>query len=186
MMSDPTRTARLCLGLVPALAAGLSAGCATSTVLLVSYKDPYFPERIHIALSDGACWTDASGDIHAAARGTTQTAQGTATHYLCIHRFWSPKPGKTHAEESMTDATLRYCVSTENGVLVYTGTGFVFPKKRLTGGLEINIESARLRLESRSGDLPDIFGNSRLTGTLLARDDPDAAADLIRQAELLE
>ena len=186
MMSKQARISRLCLGLVLALAVGVGSGCATSTVQLVSYKDPYFPERVHISLSDGAYWTDASGDIHAAARGTTQTQQGTATHYLCIHRFWNPKPGKTHVEESMTDATLRYCVSTENGVVVYTGTGFVFPKQRFGGGLELNIESARLRLESRSGDLPDIFGNTRLTGTLVARNDPDAAADLLREAELLE
>ena len=185
-MNRRARVFRLSLGLVPALAVGVLTGCATSTVQLVSYKDPYFPERVHIPLSDGAYWTDASGDIHAAGRGTTQTDQGIATHYLCVHRFWSPKPGKTHVEESMTDATLRFCVATESGVVVYTGTGFVLPKKRLGGGLEITIESARLRLESRRGDLPDLFGNSRLSGTLLAREDPDAATDLIREAELLE
>ena len=185
-MNRLARVLGLSLGLVSALAVGVSAGCATSTVQLVSYKDPYFPERVHIPLSGGAYWTDASGDIHAAGRGTTETQQGTATHYLCIHRFWNPKPGKTHVEESMTDATLRFCVATDNGVVVYSGTGFVLPKKRFGGGLELRIESARLRLESRRGDLPDLFGNSRLSGTLLARENPDAAADLIREAELLE
>jgi hypothetical protein len=185
-MNRSARPSRRCLGL--ALAAGISAvaGCQTSTVQLVSYKDPYFPEKVHVSLSGGAYWTDASGDIHAAGRGTHESKDGTTTHYLCVHMFWNPKPGKTHAEQSMTDATLRYCVATDHGVVVYTGTGFVFPKKALGGGLEITIESAQLRLESRSGDLPDLFGNTRLNGTLLARSDPEAAANLIRDAELLE
>lgn len=185
MMSRPARICRRCLWLALAAGIGTAVGCQTSAVQLVSYKDPYFPEKVRVALSDGAYWTDASGDIHAAGRGVHETKDGATTHYLCVHMFWNPKPGKTHVERSMTDATLRYCVATDSGVVVYTGTGFVFPKKTLAGGLELKIESAQLRLESRNGDLPDLFGNTRLHGALLVRSDPETAANLIRDAELL-
>ncbi len=162
----------------------LQFGCAASSVRLISYKDPYFPERVEVRLSDCAYWTDPGGDIHAAARAGSLVAGQAVTHYLHVHIFWHPRPGKTWADQTTTDALLRYVVVAPDGVLVYCGTGFALPRKKLGRELRIDLELARLKLDSRSGELADIFGDFRLSGTLHARHAPAAAANLIREAEL--
>jgi hypothetical protein len=172
-------------GLVLAALGTVLAGCDKSTVQLVSYKDPYFPEHYRVELSECAYRVDPSGDIHAAGQASTQTESGSTTQYLYVHIFWTPKPGKTPADSTTADAVLRYVVSTDGGVAVYSGTGFAFPKPAFGGGLEIDIESGCLRLESHRGDLSDFLGDARVTGHLKARADPAEAAHLIRQAEQL-
>lgn len=184
MRIDRPRYAGVVLSVSLALLAGAAAGCHSSSFQIVSYKDPYFPEHYRTALTDCVYRTDPSGDVHAVGRATRATEQGTTRQYLYIHMFWQPKPGKTPAEQSATDATFRYVVTTNTGATTYAGTGFVFPQQRAGGHLEIAIESARLHLESQRGEVGDVLGDSRLTGTLIARRDPPAAANLIREAEL--
>jgi len=161
----------------------VAAGCTSSNLQLVSYKDPYFPETYRVNLTSGAYRTDPGGDIHAAAEGSTAAEHGATREFLHVHVFWKPMPGKTPADSTTTDATIRYVVETESGVAVYSGTGFAFPKETFGGGLDLVIEASRLRLESQSGALGDLFGNSRLTGTLKTRHDPVAAANIIRAAD---
>ena len=45
--------------------------------------------------------------------------------------------------------------------------------------------AAALDCRQIEGDLPDLLGNTRLTGKLAATADPGLAAHLIREAELL-
>ncbi len=165
--------------------ASLLAGCSSSTVQLVSYKDPYFPEKYHVSILHCAYRAEPSGAIRAVGRAVQDTKQGITTQYLCVHIFWQPKPGKTPADSTTTDALLEYVVATSSGVAVYTGTGFAYPQKALDGSLDIALESGRLRLQSHSGDLDDLFGNTQISGRLTARNDPGTAATLIREAELL-
>jgi hypothetical protein len=171
----------LALGLLAMLAGGCGGG---SMLRLVSYRDPYFPEHYHLNLANCAYRAEPGGDIEAVGRAIQQTDQGTTTQYICIHIFWKPIPGKTFADSTMNDAVLRYVVSSGTGVAVYTGTGFAYPQPALGGGLDIALESGRLRLQSRSG-MEDLFGDTEITGRLKARDDPAAAVTLIREAELL-
>ncbi len=183
-MNNHPRRDSLRLGLAIGLLATLVCGCGGSLVRLVSYRDPYFPEHYHVNLASCAYRTEPGGGIQAVGRGIQQTKQGTTTQYICIHIFWKPIPGKTPADSTMTDAILRYVVSNGDGVAVYIGTGFAYPQPALGGGMDIALESGRLRLQSRSG-MEDLFGNTQITGQLKARDDSAAAATLIREAELL-
>jgi len=183
-MNNQPRCDRLILSLAVGLLAALAGGCASSHVRLVSYRDPYFPENYHVKLADCAYRNAPGGGIQAVGRGVQQTDQGTTTQYISVHIFWKPIPGKTPADASMIDAILRYVVSSGDGVAVYTGTGFAYPKPARGGGLDIALESGRLRLKSNS-NMDDLLGNSQITGQLQARNDPAAAATLLREAELL-
>ncbi len=179
------RTESLFLGLAALCVAVTQLGCGGgSHVKLVSYKDPYFPEKYFVDLSTCAYRLEPDGRIHAVGRAVQEDDQGTTSQHLCIRIFWQPKPGKTPADRTTTDALLRYVIATDTGVAVYTGTGFAYPTKSPDGGLRIALESGRLRLQSRSGDLDDLFGNTQITGHLAARNDPATAATLIREAEL--
>jgi hypothetical protein len=161
------------------------AGCAASHVRVVSYQDPYFPETYAVALEETYYDLGPSGDLYVVARHIGPGEHGATHHYLKLHVFWPPRPGKTPVESSTTDAVIKYVVATERGVAVYEGTGFVYGPVERRGTLELDVESARLRLTSRTGDMPDVLGPARLTGKLAARHDEPLAADRQREAELV-
>ena len=184
-MNSQGRSASRSGCLATGLLAALLSGCSGSAVHLVSYKDPYFPENYRVDLLNCTYRTGPGGGIQVIGRAVRQTEQRITTQYLLVDIFWKPIPGKTPADSTTTDALLRYVVASDIGTLVYAGTGFAYPQPALDGSLDIALESGRLRLQSRSGDLEDLFGDTQITGQLKARNDPPAAATLIREAELL-
>jgi len=175
-------------GLVSVVIVGSLAGCTTSSIELLSYKDPYFPQRFRATFAQSTYRIAPDGDIHI----TTCTRPDIANpdddgivQYLHVQVYWKPAPGKTPAESTMSDALVRYVVATRTGVAVYTGTGFVFPKRKRGHRLHAEIELVRLHLDSQSGDLPDMLGDARLTGELGAREDPVSTTQIIRTMEQL-
>ncbi len=177
--------ARLRLVLLLSGTAALSTGCHTAAVRFTSYADPFFPERRALSFPTCAYRTEVGGDLLIAARVVDGTGDQVAEHFLCAHVFWRPQPGKTFAEETMTDALLRYVVSDATGTRVYTGTGFAYPEKTWLGGLKVQLESGRLRLESQTGAGADELGDMRLVGSLEPKRDAGAAANLARAADVL-
>jgi hypothetical protein len=187
-MTTDRRQARAAgLSLVLAALGVLQAGCGLkpSAVQLVSYKDAYFPESCRVEISDCTYRIDAGNDVQVTSRAW-RAGGGAATQYLHIHVYWKPHPGKTFADSTTTDALLRYVVASEEGVAVYSGTGFAFLRQRFGGRLQVDLESARLHLTSRTGDVPDTLGETRDSGTLLARQDAAATAALVREMTLAE
>jgi hypothetical protein len=166
------------------LGIGPAVGCAPARLEFTSYKDAYFPEKVQLPLQTCAFRTQPSGDIDIAGRGVTKNAEGETTQYLSVHIFWRPKPGKTYADSTTTDALLRYVVVTPNGTLTYAGTGFVFPKKTFGNGLAVDVESSRLRLESQTGTVNDALGDICLAGKITPSKNATVAVDLAREIEL--
>jgi hypothetical protein len=178
----------MCIG--ASLLLGMLAGCGPwgfggSQVKLVSYRDPYFPETYRVKFQQCAFRSDASNDVHIAARAVSNadSPDDQITQYLHVHMFWQPRPGRTAVEDTMTDATIRYVVVTRTGTAVYAGTGFVFPKRE-GKSLIAAIESANLRLLTRVGEVPELLGDARLTGKLVARQDEHATVDTVRELDL--
>jgi hypothetical protein len=186
---QPCRPALLCAAatLLPALL----LGCArpAGTLDLTSYKDPYFPETYHVEFDECAYYAGPSGDYHIVGRARhipEENSGGEITQLMHVHLFWHPRPGKTFANSSTVDATIRYAILTGQGAAVYAGTGFVYAsKRRLSDKLAVEIENARLRLEVVEGDAPDLLGAARVVGELVAKEDATMAADLRRELELL-
>lgn len=172
---------------IPVIVAVL-CGCGSrgSSVDLVSYRDPYFPEPYFVEFDECALRRDAGGNHHLIARSTKRSdTGGTIRHYLDVDVFWKPRPGKTSTDSSSMDSSLRYAVVTPEGFAVYRGNGFVYLKqdswsKRWTG----TIESGHLHLESKTGDSPEILGDARIKGRLVARQDATRAVDWLRELEL--
>jgi hypothetical protein len=158
-----------------------------SGITLVSYKDPYFPEPIDVPLNECTYQKDPRGDLQIVARDAAAALDtaGPLERLLHIHVYWQPYPGKTFSNSSTTTATIRYIVATREGTVTYTGTGFAYPAKRSGDGLEIDLESANLQLDTSTGTAPEMLGLSRLTGKLFARHDPHRTVDLMRQVDLL-
>lgn len=179
------------VGLTVSVLAGVLAGplgCArpTSEIEFVSYKDPYFPEPYRVVFVECTYRVDADGDLHIAGRADFDSDQrdaGAITQYFHAHVFWQPRPGRTFANSTTTDATIRHVIVTADGMAAYAGTGFIYPRRRRGGLLTAKIETANLRLEAQTGDAPELLGDARLRGTLRARRDDHATLDLVRRLE---
>lgn len=190
MMSNRRAARRLIVCAVLAATGGVPMGCGVpaSRVELVSYSDPQAPQSYHVDFETCGYRIAGGDDLHIAGRThpvPQSTGDDAVSEYLHVHLYWKPNPGKTFANSSTTNATLRYVVATADGAAVYAGTGFAYPKQRRDGRLQVNIESARLHLESSRGDVPDFLGNAKLTGTLVAADDAHTTAQIVREIELL-
>lgn len=185
MMSSLRVVAPAALALSLALLAVLP-GCGPSARLeLRSFRDPYFPETVRASLDRCAFSRDRNGDFHvagSAADARLGEYEGVQQH-LYVHIFWRPIPGRTFDDPSGCDATLTYVIQTATGTAVFEGTGFVYAKPPKSGDLGAAIEKARLRLTRRTGDIPEILGDLRLTGTLNAKRDANLATDLRGELE---
>jgi hypothetical protein len=165
-------------------------GCTRPSAFLeiTSYKDAYFPETYVVTLADCAYYVDSGGDYHVvgrAVRTPEEPGGGTIEQLLHVHLFWKPWPGKTFDDPSSVDAILRYAIVTDAGVALYSGTGFVYPRKRwMSEDVIARIEEARLRLDSQTGDSPELLGDARLAGTLVAKRNRSLAVDLRRRLDL--
>ena len=104
---------------------------------------------------------------------------------LYIHLFWRPHPGKTFDNPSSVNATLQYVIRTDNGEVVYSGTGYVYTNKpRGSSDLKISIEDARWRVSHSRGEVPELLGETRVAGRLVAQQDTSRAVELMRRIEL--
>lgn len=184
----PLRCALLLVALGAALTLTPACTSPSANLELTSYKDPYLPETYDVRLTECAYGVGPSGDRHIAGRAVHTPADNPGApivQLVHVHLFWKPRPGKTFADPTAADATIRYAVATEQGVAVYCGTGFVYLKKRrLSDDVVAKIETGQLRLETLAGDPPEILGSACLTGTLIAKDDASLAVDLRRQLDL--
>jgi hypothetical protein len=170
-----------------AIVAAWTCGCqqSGSTVEFTSYKDPYFPQPYVVDFDACAYRHDAGDDCHIVAETTSTEDDQTVNQYLHVQIYWMPQPGKTYAHSTTTNALLRYVVATADGVAEYAGTGFVFPERRRDGRLELAIESGYLRLELLDGDVPELLGDARVEGELIAENDAGTVARVIRKSQLL-
>jgi hypothetical protein len=169
-----------------ALGGGALAGCGGSAdVAIRSYKDPYFPEKLRVRFENGSYWRAADLDIHAISERETidEMTDEVTRQYLYVVLYWRPNPGRSFDDPTQSNALYRYVVATSSGVATYVGTGFAYPEGQAGRPLDIALESAALRLESTSRDLPDVLGELELTGTLRANPNSNEAAIRIRSLE---
>lgn len=129
---------------------------------------------------------DAQGDLWLTARETHPASEEGAspvTVLLEVHVYWNALPGKTVAEETTDNATIRYLVSSSKGTAFYAGTCFALVRER---GEErvAQLEGGRVMLRTRTGDTDGQPGDSRIEGNLLASPDVPATVDVTRQIDL--
>lgn len=177
-MIDRLRFATAAAALVACLA-GLG-GCRSAghALRITSYEDPYFPETYTLTLDSCAYHVDAAGDYRIAGHSTDALdgSDDTVDQYLSLRLFRRPRPGKTGDDSTSIDSTIHLALATPAGVAVYSGTAYVYPRKsRLDSSLTIEIESARLRLETAVGDAPALLGDATLVGTIVAKRDSGRA-----------
>lgn len=165
-----------------------AAGCgARSQLRITSYIDPPFPENYSFEPTECAQWIDAGGDLHIVATATrlgSGSAAKAITQILHIQMYWKPYPGKTPANRTATDATLRYVVFTPEGAAAYTGTGFVYATQPRFGPLKVDLERAELRPAEHTADFTDILGEMHVAGRLRPAKNQNRAIAMIRQADV--
>lgn len=111
-----------------------------------------------------------------------KTDQFWLAQLIHINVFWLPHPGKTHADSTQTNATIKYCLLVGGQVISYQGAGFVYFKQSRDGQtITGRIESATLTPNSSLDQGLDLFGPSRIQGTFTARRDRRQVVALLRR-----
>lgn len=188
-MTNPRRPLGRLAGYILGVAcAVVCCGCVQEPigVRLISYKDPDAPREFQFTPDECVFRVEGGGDQHVFARAVRASGEsGQVEQLLYVHIFWRPKPGKTFDNSSSVNATLQYVVRTNRGEVVYRGTGYVYTaSSRTSDDLSVSIEDARWRLSNREGDVPELLGETRVAGRLVARQDTSRAVELMRRIEL--
>lgn len=105
---------------------------------------------------------------------------------LVVHleMFWSPNAGYTPVDRRGTNSTLRFVVFTGQGVGVYRGAGFVYPKsKPKDGTLKGELRDTTLRLVDASDSFRDPLEIARAIGVFNAERDDVATRQLLGRIE---
>ncbi len=172
----------------------LVLACATGchrpgpAVHIVAHRGTEGPQRYTVRFAEACYDRDAAGDLRFAARTTSQDPQdgrGRVEQYLWLRLTWVPIPGKTPDNPTAINCLIEYLIRTPAGQARYVGTGYAYPyRQRFGKAIRLSIERAELRLDQRRGEIPDLLGHARLTGTLIARPDPATCTDLRRQMQI--
>lgn len=176
----------ICVGLI---AGATACRRADTAIRLRSFQDPYFPEDVRVQPRLCTFRTTAGGDLHIVATSSPDlltddvvtVAAVETRHLLHVHVYWQPRPGKTFADDSTANAVLTYQVERAEGTLVYVGAGFAYPQRSRDGDkLTLEVKQGQLRLDRRSGELPDFLGPTQVELRLRARADAATTAAVMR------
>lgn len=158
-----------------------------SVLRILSYRDPFFPEPLEVGFSNCRYAETGGSDRHIVAEAIEtlgESRSNAVRHLLHLHVFWRPRPGRTFADPSLTDATARYVIVSREATVVYTGSAFVYLKPQRDGRMRCEIEGGALRLETVDGKPPVPIGDAKLSGTLFAQLDPNRTTELRRLVDL--
>ena len=88
---------------------------------------------------------------------------------LHIEMLWQPRPGKTYAERTQTDAGITYCLQRGGDRARYEGAGFVYFTLEDDGRTIVGeIESATLYPAGATDDSVAVLGPCRIRGPFVA------------------
>ena len=179
------------LPVLPGLLCALGVGCGPSGshLKLIAFQDPHFPEHYDVRPDECVYRSDGAGDYHIVGRASSRPrADAPAVEQIFhLHVFWRPRPGKTYDHPSLVDAVVRYAITSRQGSAVYRGAGYAYPSpSRWSDELTVKLESATVTLAAQRGDAPELLGQAHVLGTLIARNDPSRAVELMREIERLD
>lgn len=170
------------------LAAALLAGCQQrDRGVNVTVVTPGAPDTTFRSPFDDCAYVrNADHDYHVLAHSmTVSRVTGGLSELIQANIYWRPRPGRTGDHPTSADAIIRYIVVADDGLAIYRGTAYVYPKlNKHTGTLTVLIERATLELEDEFGHSPAGATTIRLSGRLHAADDPGRAVELRRRVEL--
>lgn len=162
----------------------LAIGCSQqiSTIRVTSYEDPYFPETRDITFDRVTFYETGRGDRHIIAdtRAADQLDQDAPIQMLYAHLIWKPRPGRTYANRTTSDANLVLVSTAGSSRVVYEGTGFVYPLVNDDGALALRVESGRLRVRLAEGDDDRMPADARMQGMLYATENRDDTVRMMR------
>lgn len=166
---------RGCTAVFCVFAAATIASCSTgrSTIRIVDHDAEGGRTRLRETFNEAYYRYDGQGNVDVVLRRVepgTRDAGGLITQLLHIHSVWESTPGKTIAERTQINATVRYQILTGAGESTYQGGGSIFliPKgDRLDG----EIEYVTLSPVASSALVAGLFEQAELSGSFTAVQD---------------
>ena len=170
-----------------AVAVLLTAGCApeSSTFQITDHRQGAQTQRYCETFEEAYYDLNSEGNIDIALRRVSPSSTGpgrTITQVIHLHSFWRSIPGKTTAETTQINGTVRYMIRTGYGAVIFEGTGSIFfeqnaAEDEITGALEYALLSPAHRLSTA----PELFENAELTGEFRAVRNPRQVVRLVNE-----
>jgi hypothetical protein len=122
-----------------------------------------------------------NNDVFVVGNTLSGDAESGASEWIELRIYWRPRPGKTAANASMTNALVTYAVQVGDGLTVYRGTGFVsIGKRKNSDQLIFDLRRADFEAPITLGKAP-LDKRMRIKGTLLASEDSQSVSRLRRE-----
>lgn len=166
----------------------LQVACAPKETQLqiVDLRDPAAPQRLFERFDESCFGRDEDGNVRIVLRRVAPSRNDprrTVEQLVVIKSRYRPVPGQGPVEATMINASIRYVISAGPSIAAYEGAGFLsFTISRDGQTLTGRIESGEVDVDAASGRDALPFGRSRISGELVARNDPRRCARLIRES----
>ena len=171
------------------LAALLTAGCAPqpSTFRITDHRQGAQATRYRETFEEAYYDLKPEGNIDVVLRRVSPNSSEpgrTITQVIHLRSFWRSIPGRTTAEATQINGTVRYLIRTAHGAVIFEGTGSVFfQESAAEGEITGSLEYALLSPTHRPGTAPGLFENAELTGEFHAVRNPRQVVRLVNEME---
>ncbi len=165
------------------------AGCAErrTQFRIVNYPVGGGTESFHQDFDECYYCFDGHQNLEIIASRTSRTDGNVPTTQIVhIRTFWLPRPGVTHAEPSLINATVSYMILAGPDGATFGGSGFFsFKENRKKGSMTGLLELSSLSPQRRVGQGERLFERATLQGELTAVRDRARALAIANEMERL-
>ncbi|MGB0716281.1 MAG: hypothetical protein ACPGXK_10405 [Phycisphaerae bacterium] len=146
------------------------AGCTAkeSRFEIADYRAEGNINSYHEVFSEGYYTTEADGDLRIVFRRqepSRDDARELISQIVCISTFWRSQPGRTIADSTQINGTVRYAIIGPGGGTTYEGTGSVFFDENKDGDeLEGSLDLALLSPVRELREGQPLFEKAELSG----------------------
>ena len=168
------------LALVPTL-----AGCSqkTSEFRVVDYREDGTSQRYFQPFDSCFYTRDQHGNLDIVARSTSTDANGVQNvQILHARTFWTARPGRTRADETMINTTVNYAVRSGSNGTTFEGSGFLtYRENRKKTKLKGQLEFSTLTPQRELGTGASVFTRAELSGRIHAFRDRQRVVETLNE-----
>ena len=189
-MSRMSRNREMALGLVVTLL-GATLGCGGESAVRVRSEGSAVMDAPRLPVAVYASPDSTTADIYLTdltgeELDPTTDLSGLSGRIVSLHLFMVPLPGTTPMDSTACSVTVRHIVLAHGVIGVYSGGGFLNPRRQGESDLGGTVRGATLRLTGKTAGFADRLGPSTLEGSFVAvRDEALARRIRLRVDEIL-
>jgi hypothetical protein len=166
-----------------------TTGCAPefSTFQITDHRPGEPVERYHEEFDEGYYDLDPDGNVDVVLRRVSSSTPDRGrkiTQIIHLRSHWRSIPGRTVADETQLNGTVRYMIRLGRAAAMFEGAGSLFYHETDTEDvIEGSLDHALLSPTRRLAAAPEVFQHAELTGHFRAEYNPRFVTRIIHEME---